>query len=212
MADTLDCDGAGASWKLRTIDELAIFELRRDALFRSLSAAQRRLYVEGAVAIGLEQGRRYQGKPVQSLVEELGARYVVSNAAGVIAGSRIFAEYDLGSRVITVYATAIDTIARLLANSTPSAGDARRIALDLLLAHELFHHLEATRILPAPLQLSPVTVPVFRGLLRRRRHVRSASEIAAHAFAETLTGVTLTTSLRNNSCLRFDDASSSLEA
>ena len=105
---------------------------------------------------------------------------------GCVAGVPIFAEYDAGSRLITVYRFGIKAVARLL-----ECADAERIALDLLIAHELFHHLEATRIGPVPDRLPPIFVPMFWGLFRARRRVRSTSEIAAQAFAQALIGLTL---------------------
>jgi len=166
---------------------LALQELRRDPLVVYLSAGQQQDYLAGALAIGREQGKRCRGRRVKLLVEELGARYVVRSEEGLIAGSAVFAEYDSDARLITVYQPAIASVVRLLGISG-QRGEAEGGALDLLLAHELFHHLEATQIVPTPLQLPPVSVPILGGLLKSPRRLRCTSEIAAHAFAHAVVG------------------------
>ncbi len=187
-------------------DDAAWRELRRDPVFPWLSDTQQGEYIAGAVAIGREQAGCFQGKQVRSLAVQLGARVLIVDDGGAegdkgtagdkpppynvmdgcVAGVPIFAEYDAGSRLITVYRFGIKAVARLL-----ECADAERIALDLLIAHELFHHLEATRIGPVPDRLPPIFVPMFWGLFRARRRVRSTSEIAAQAFAQALIGLTL---------------------
>ena len=125
-----------------------------------------------------------------SLVADLGARLDLRDEEGMIAGVPTYAEYDAGTNMITVYRPAIASLARLL-SETLRSGEAETLALRLLIAHELFHHLEATRIPPASEQLPPLMVPVMAGLWRVRRRVQSSREIAAHAFAQTLTGLPL---------------------
>jgi hypothetical protein len=166
---------------------LALEELQRDPLVAYLSAEQQQEYLAGALAIGREQGERFRGRSVKLLVEELGARYVVRCEKGAIAGSVVFAEYDSEARLITVYQPAIASVVCLL-DISRQCGGAEGVALDLLLAHELFHHLEATQIVPAPFQLPPVSVPILGGLLKSPRRLRCTSEIAAHAFAHAVAG------------------------
>jgi hypothetical protein len=167
------------------IFDLALQELRRDPCFPSLSVAQQQEYIVSALAMGREQGERYRGRGVLALVTELGARFVIRDEEGVIAGLPTRAEYDSGTGLITVYRPSIESLDRML-GETPRIEEAESLALRVLIAHELFHHLEATRIPPVSEQLPSVIVSRFAGWWKVRRHVRSCSEIAAHAFAQTL--------------------------
>lgn len=184
--------------------DLAWQELRRDPLFPRLSPVQQETYLSDAIAIGQEQACLYRGKPVSSLVEEFGATCAISDEVGHIAGSKVVAEYDWNTRLITVYRSSIDTVARILDAAVADIRASEQTALDLIIAHELFHHLEATRIVPVPDQLPPITVPIFRGMLRRRRRLRSTSEIAAHAFAFSLTGLSTPSTSRKDLCGQFE--------
>ena len=68
------------------LEDLAAGELRRDPVFPWLSEAQQKEYLANAIAIGMEQAGRFQGRPVRSLLAELGARYLIGDEAGCVAG------------------------------------------------------------------------------------------------------------------------------
>ena len=171
------------------IETIARQELRRDRLFPLLTPEQCDFYLRAALEIGVRQAARHKGEAILPLAARLGATVEEYDGGSVEAGSVIYAEYDAAFRRIRLHRAGIDHLAARIGRGL-SEGSARAIALDLLLAHELFHHLEATCLGPVHRTLPPIAVPVLRGLLRVHRHVLRTREIAAHSFAHSLIGST----------------------
>ena len=176
------------------IETIAWQELQRDRLFPLLTPAQCEFYVTAAMEIGACEAAQYRGEPILPLVEKLGAciedyedceDYKDGNT---IAGSEIYAEYDAVYRRIRLHRVGVSRLAARLGQALPEAA-AKKTAWDLLAAHELFHHLEATRLGPVHTKLPPIAIPVLRGLWRVQRRVLRTREIAAHSFAYTLLGM-----------------------
>ena len=176
---------ASAMQKPFEIETTARQELQRDRLFPVLTPEQRDFYLCAALEIGERQAARCAGRDLDTLAAELGASVWESDGDGVTAGTPVYAEYDAGIRRITLYQAGIARLACRL-GSTLHEADARRHARELLLAHELFHHMEATSLGPVHLTLPPVAVPFAGGLWRVQRRVLRTREIAAHSFAHTL--------------------------
>ncbi|MFZ5827362.1 MAG: hypothetical protein ACOY94_23935 [Bacillota bacterium] len=166
----------------------AYLELEQDVVFPHLTPARRAWYVEQALEIGRVQARPHRGRPLGLLAQELGARVVRTDRENRIAGMEIRAEHDAGTGSITIYEPSITQVHRLLAQVLPEPWDRERVA-ELHIAHELFHHLESTRILPVHEELPPVVTFRLGRLWATRTRARRCREIAAHAFAKEVLGL-----------------------
>ena len=171
------------------IEVIAQQELQRDRLFPLLTPEQRDFYLRSALAIGAGEAAKYRGESVLPLVKKLGATLEDYDGGNVIAGYEVYAEYDAGFRKIRLHRAGVKHLAERL-GPLPPEGDAQPLARDLLIAHELFHHLEATGLGPVHRMLPPIAVPVLGGLVRMQRYVMRTREIGAHSFAHTLLGTT----------------------
>jgi hypothetical protein len=170
------------------IEMIARQELRRDRLFSVMTPDQRTFYIDAAQAIGAYEATPYRGQAALPLAQKLGTTIEECNSGNVIVDSETYAEYDVILRRIRLYRAGIVRLAERLRPTVPEAF-ARDIARDLLIAHELFHHLEATRLGPVHKTLPPITVPIAGGLCWAQRYVLRTREIAAHSFAHTLLGI-----------------------
>lgn len=168
---------------------LARKELRQDRLFPLLSAAQEEEYLALALEIGRDAAVPYVGQKIPALAARLGVRIEECAGDARIHGSATYAEYDAASRLIRIYRAGERLLAAHLAQCLP-AERAQETARSLLIAHELFHHLEATQLGPTHRRLPPVSVPICGPRWRVKRYLLRTREIAAHAFAYTLLGLT----------------------
>lgn len=166
----------------------AWLELEQDPVFSHLSPGQRRWYVERALAIGLEQATPHRGRDAATLAMELGARVKVADGENRFAGMVTRAEHDAAEGVITLYSPSVQQVTGLLAQVLPEPWTLLQVQ-GLHIAHELFHHLEVTRIGPVHEQLPPVVTFRLGRLWQTRTHARRCREIAAHAFAKELLGL-----------------------
>jgi hypothetical protein len=171
------------------IEAIAHQEIQRDRLFPLLTPEQRDFYMRSASEIGAREAAKYRGQEMLSLAQTLGAIVEDYSGDNVIAGREIYAEYDAGFRNIRLYRRGVQHLAERLGPGPPE-WDSRPFVRDLLIAHELFHHLESTHIGPVHRMLPAIPVPVFGGLMRLPQYVLRTREIAAHSFAHTLLGMT----------------------
>jgi hypothetical protein len=188
-----------------TVETLAREELARDRLFDRLTPEERAFYLRASLAIGSRTAARYAGREISALAVELGARIREADTSGTdMPDDKNFipdapeaecmapyAEYDAETHYITVHSSGIERLAHRVRCSGPALSEAAAlwIARNLLIAHELFHHLEATRLGPIHRALPTVAVPLAGGLWKVHRHVLRTREIAAHSFAATLLGM-----------------------
>jgi hypothetical protein len=171
------------------IETIARQELQRDRLFPRLTPEQREFYVTAALAIGAREAAHYRGESMLSLARKLGARVEDYDGGNVVAGCEIYAEYDAVFRSIRLHRAGVAHLAARLGQTLPEA-IAQETARDLLIAHELFHHLEATCLGPVHRTLPSISVSLVGRLWRVQRHILRTREIAAHSFAHTLLGMT----------------------
>jgi len=166
----------------------AYLELEQDMLFAHMSPDERLTFIDRSLAIGRQQAAPYIGEDVMALAPRLGATVAVIETDNRVAGVTLRAEHDARTHLITVYRKSIAEVHRLLEQVQPGLWDEQQ-TLALHVSHELFHHLEATRITPVHEQLpSVVTFRVGRFAVTRAR-ARRCREIAAHAFAKELLGL-----------------------
>jgi hypothetical protein len=163
----------------------AWLELEQDPVFAHLTPGQRRWYVERALGIGREQAAMVAGQAPGGVAEQLGAKVRVVDRESRFAGVEVRAEHDSETGVITLYAPSVRQVADLLSQVLPEPWSLEQVE-GLHVAHELFHHLEATRIGPVHEQLPPVVTFRLGRVWQTRSRARRCREIAAHAFARTL--------------------------
>jgi hypothetical protein len=184
--------------------DLAYYELRQDPAFPHLKAEDAAVCIDRSLAIGRDAAAPYAGQDPSELAMRLGARIVCRESSPEITGGAVRAEYDSGTHTITICRTSVAQVQVVLndlclqwSRITPSAinqspatsHQSLTTALNLLIAHELFHHLEATQIgrvdrrfpMVAGRRMGPFTVGA--------RHIGRCREIAAHSFAKELTGL-----------------------
>lgn len=164
----------------------AWLELEQDPVFAHLTVGQRRWYVERALAIGREQAAHFNGATPSAVAVQLGVQVRVLNQENRFAGMVVRAEHDAG--VITLYTPSVQQVAELLTQVLPEPWQWEQVE-GLHVAHELFHHLEETRIKPVHEQLPAVVTFRLGRLWQTRSRARQCREIAAHAFAKELLGV-----------------------
>jgi hypothetical protein len=129
--------------------ELAVRELSRG---RGRVKGEIRSAAENALRIGQDAAASFRGVDIWRLVEALGAVVDVLEG-GIVAGLRLRGAYDPETGRITVY----------------RVGWSER-DIETAVAHELYHHLEATgRVVRLPMR---------------------ESEVAAHAFAKDILELT----------------------
>lgn len=168
----------------------AYLDLSQDLAFSLLSPQEARWYVDESLRIGREAAAACGSeRDPLNLARSLGVTVRHSPRDLRVGSAAIRAEYDARMRAVTLYTPAVEAIDRCLADAGSSAGWPEEGAAPLLLAHELFHHLEATRFPPADQQVPPVERRLLGGLWRSRRGIRSCREVAAHAFASHLVGL-----------------------
>jgi len=183
-----------------TLTTLVQAELEFDWLCSQMTPEQRDFYLRAALEIGVREAARYTGQDVDALARQLGAH--IYEAADPFRGrdkvrSDLYAEYDAETHQITVHEAGVRNIASLICLSghtktvyvpwnETTQNAILQVARELLIAHELFHHLEATSLGPIHRTLPPMSVSLLGGFWKARRYVKRTREIAAHSFAFTL--------------------------
>lgn len=166
----------------------AYLELEQDVVFPHLTPAQRLRYVDFALDAGRREAAPHRGTPVAELCRRWGARLVIRESENRIAGLTVRAEHDTRTGTITLYQPSIAQVCELLNRSLPEPWTGQQV-IDLHTAHELFHHLESTRIKPVHEQLPPVVTFRLGRFWETKSRARRCREIAAHAFAKELLGL-----------------------
>jgi hypothetical protein len=154
-------------------------DLRRDPLAARLPAAYRQELAQAALELGAAAALQYRTRPAAALAAELGVKVLWLEDAPVHAGLALRAEYRSHPPEVRIYRRAL---AALADRAGLPPGQVEAVAL----AHELFHHLEPQ----FPWHELPRHTLWRLGPWRRRVLPLRAREVAAHAFAMAVTGVT----------------------
>ena len=164
--------------------EVAFDELKADPMYQKLlrSGVDTDAAVERAWATGVEAAEQFFRETggetdFPAIAARMGLPIQRSDADNVIAGRRYFSEYLSNRKEMILYMGSI----RKWADSNEMTVDE---ATNLILSHELFHHLENTRIGFTSKQVSVPMLEIF-GFKLGTTGVRALSEIGAHAFART---------------------------
>lgn len=156
-------------------------ELKRDVLYDKIPEEDRIRICDAAWETGVkaaaELGREYPGKKIDKIMELEGIKIVYKSKDCVAGGIRYFSEYFSGKREIVMYVKSIEKWAN-------SNGVSKCQAMELILAHEFYHHLECNSIgLTSQLYMLP-TIKIGK-LSVGRSGIRALSEIGAHGFSRT---------------------------
>jgi hypothetical protein len=171
-----------------TVRALGQSLLADDAVFRRIPAEARPTLVDAALSEGrvrAESVSRDFGSDPWTIAKRLGVSVVQSDSDAGFGNALVFAEYTAHPPQITLYHTAIAEMSERLSHpmlrGVLEAGDCKQVVL----AHELYHHLERTG--PEPLLRRRYRVTVLQlGRWRWTSGIAALEEIAAGAFAQTL--------------------------
>lgn len=156
-------------------------ELKRDILYSRVDKLREDEIADAAWVRGVEAMKmlieRYPGMDIRQMADALGLTITHESKDNVAANIRFFSEYYSGKKKIILY----DKSILLWANKNQMPVNE---AEDLILSHELYHHLECTEL---GLTSKIATVPWIRigSLTFGKCGLRSLSEIGAHGFSRT---------------------------
>ena len=160
---------------------LAYIELGRDKTFQKLDEDHKLKLVQEVLSIGEEVASwvvtEYQASDPRKIAVAMGLRVF-----GEDQNRNRGAEYRHQSKEIIVYRNFHDRLTREIQDPSLSEN-----LLKLLVAHELFHHLEQERIGEVSKRFK------FRawkiGPYVREKHIKGLSDVAAQAFTQKLLGL-----------------------
>jgi hypothetical protein len=127
------------------------------------------------------------GKNPEALASELGISVDHADAAIDVAGHLFSADYRPKPPRIRLYTRALAAIDRGLAEPGVAEVVGAACAQPVLLAHEIYHHLDLAR--PAPLARRHRVTTFHLGPLHLKTELPSLAEVAAGRFAATLLGL-----------------------
>jgi len=167
-------------------NSLALRELSLDRMFPRIRPEDYQLYIARSLEIGRTAAATYLGRPPRDIAELLKVRIVYFDAElqGAFAAR---SEYDSGTQTIALYRYSIAALQARL-NEFGMQTD-QTAAADIHIAHELFHHLEATLLGRVDHRLPSVSVWTCGSFRLGRAPIRRCREIAAHKFAKDLLGL-----------------------
>jgi hypothetical protein len=148
-----------------------------------LAAVREALAEGGASAKALRE--RFAGLAPQQIAHELGVPIEVSDDDPMVGLLWRFAEYRQRPTRILLYSRGLAPLDRVLAGTSAERILGRATLEEVFVAHELFHHAEATR--PGPPIARRYQPTLFRiGRWHWRTGIAALAEIAARAFAQSL--------------------------
>lgn len=165
---------------------LALCELSNDMLFHKIPQNHLAQYVDASLAAGRKAAQSLAGRDILDLYREGGIAILEKPSGkgqfGIILRGQ--ATLSAGGCQVEVYQESI----RALAEHSGGAGEAPlsfEKAFRIHLAHEYFHFLEYRRGKSVAEELPDVVTLSFL-TFHRRAKINRCSEVAAHAFAQTL--------------------------
>jgi len=162
---------------------LALWRLEQDPVAAHVPPGSRPALVAGAAAAGAALARRMRAgerRPTEELLREAGVRIVEDAGDDAVACFIHHAVYTAPPPTVTLYRRSVIALERVLAAEGLRArlGDVE--VRELILTHELFHHLIEQN--GAPAGVRPRVDLMRIGRWRRQATVHAAEEIAAAAF------------------------------
>lgn len=168
---------------------LALCELSNDMLFHKIPQAQLPQYVDESLAVGKEAAQALAGRDILDLYRESGIAIQEKPSGKGQFGVILRGQATLSKEgcQVEVYQESIQA----LADHSGGAGEpplSFEEAFRVHLAHEYFHFLEYQRGKTVAEELPDVVTLTFLGFQRKAK-INRCSEVAAHAFAQTLLGL-----------------------
>ena len=156
-------------------------ELERDLLYHKIPVEARQKIADQAWETGAKAARELiQSLPDADIYEHVkheGLTVEFEQKDNVVGNLRYFSEYFFATKKIIMY---VESIKRWAESNSLTLEK----ALDIILAHELYHHLECTKLGLTSKQYMVPTVQIGR-LKWGKSSILALSEIGAHGFAYT---------------------------
>jgi hypothetical protein len=170
---------------------LGAWLLREDLQYTRIEPGRREALVDAALDDGYgmaERARERWGSEPTAIAAACGVSVVACDLERGWGTSVVYADYHGRTRSVRLFLPAIARLDRHLSCDAVAAVAGIRSARPALLAHELYHHLDAIRLGPLLARLHRVTL-LRLGRWRWTSGLASLGEIAAGAFAQRLLGL-----------------------
>jgi hypothetical protein len=155
------------------------------------SRLERRGFIRQAIETGKQVAgkvhERFPGKSAEDILDDLGVRVILTQDNPNWGARLQCAEYQQRPPQVTIYERAMEELARMADSCQLNLFADPIIMRDVSLSHELYHHLERTEYSPVSKQLRLVWKQI--GPFTFYTRVAQLDEIAAHAFAQELCGL-----------------------
>lgn len=156
------------------------WRLDRSTQFAAVSDA----LADGIAAAG-KLRTRFTDLSSEQIARELGLQVEMTDDDPMVGSIWRFAEYRPRSASIVLYSRGLGPLERSLPSSRAARLLGRATARDVFIAHELYHHIEATRPdVPIARRYQPSLLRI--GNWHWRTGIAALAEIAAGAFAQSL--------------------------
>jgi hypothetical protein len=166
--------------------------LANDPVAADLPAEARRSLVSAALddgtAVGAMLNLQYPGRGPEAVATALGVRIVETHDDPFAGPFWRHADYRARPPEIRLFATALAALDGLMANPEIACLVGVRRSAPVFVAHELYHHVEATRAEPR-LARRHAVARLRIGAIRLAAPVLALSEIAAGACAQAMLGL-----------------------
>lgn len=163
--------------------------LQSDALYNKLNERQKKEAINKAVCLGklaaFELKKSFPNADVQEVLKQMGVNVVedTSQYSEILP----FSIYRYKSETIILYTNVVQKLAeRLTEYSSLSKYEVLKRVNQIILYHELFHHMEKVCYGSVARQ---VQIPIFKlGFIRVQSGIKVLSEISAHTFVNECVG------------------------
>lgn len=156
-------------------------ELSRDLLYRKIPQKDCNKIADRAWETGVKAAKALlqwnSGKSIEQIALDEGLTVVHKDTDNVAGNVRYFSEYYSGLKKIIIYDSSIKKWSE--ANALTE-----KEAYELILSHEIYHHLECTKLGLTSKQYTVPTIQIGRFKMGKSG-IRALSEIAAHGFSRT---------------------------
>jgi hypothetical protein len=170
---------------------LGLRQLREDPQYRRIAPRRRGLLVQAALEDGRGMAQRIRqrfGCHPAAIAAQCCVAVVRSRDDAGYGSVIVYADYTARPPCVTLYVPAILRLDALIAQRAGVPGPGIDSTLPIFLAHELYHHFDATRAGPPLSRQHPVRI--FRvGSWSWTSGLASLAEIAAGSFAQHLLGL-----------------------
>jgi len=164
--------------------------LREDPFFRRLPPGNEPEAIEWAFAAGQAAAEKVIsqcGRSLERIASSLQVRVTHRDAAMAAGRAVLFSEYGDRPPTVTIYTRSVEEVNRLIQDNILADSLGLNDVTPVNLAHELYHHLEAKKLIEGTsgFQIPNLTL----GPIRLRTGLPSLSEIAADRFALVVLGL-----------------------